>query len=528
MDDEAADRRETSNTLQYTFESVSPLVESFRRLLASAPDRPLLHLPTAQRSLTALDLWDTSSRVTDALEQSGVRRGSLVVSAVGNRPMCVALLLATRRLDATLLAVDSGTTAAELRDICEQFTASAVVAPVELAPAVGEFAARLEAGVVLVTPLPRASTNSTFAEAPTFAPGATAGRPVGQYAGTALLKLTSGSTGVPKAARATEAQLVADSRHIIEGMQIAPGDTQLGVIPMSHAYGFSVVLMPLLLQGTAVVLRDSFVPHQLPSDAATYGATMLAGVPFMFEYFLANPPDGGWPPGVRKLVSAGARLQAATIAGFLEQFGVKIHSFYGATESGGISYDDSNDLSGSDTVGRPLPGVTITLRPEDEGAARVHVRSDAIADGYVGDLEDAFGSDGFLTGDYGAIDADGRLHLTGRASSFINVAGKKVRPEEVEDVLRTMPGIRDVRVLSASDPQRGEQVAACIVATHGERPPSVVAVRRYCSARLTAFKIPRVVVVLDAIPMTTRGKVDRRALDDAVRAAIAGFPEQLC
>ena len=95
-------------------------------------------------------------------------------------------------------------------------------------------------------------------------------------------------------------------------------------------------------------------------------------------------------------------------------------------------------------------------------------------------------------------------------------------------MLRTMPGIRDVRVIAASDPQRGERVAACVVGAHGERPPSVVAVRRYCSARLTAFKIPRVVVVLDAIPMTARGKVDRRALDDAVKAAIAGFPEQLC
>jgi long-chain acyl-CoA synthetase len=507
---------------------VSPLVESFRRLLAADPNRSLLHIPATQRSLTAVDLWDTSSRVTDALERCGVRRGSLVVSAVGNRPICLALLLATRRLDATLLAVDSGTTASELRDICDQFVASAVVAPVDLAPAVGEFAARLEAGVVLVTPQRRASTDAGFAAGPDT------------YAGTALLKLTSGSTGVPKAATTTEAQFVADSRHIIEGMRIAPDDVQIGVIPMSHAYGFSVVLVPLLLQGTPVVLRDSFVPHQLPSDAATYGATMFAGVPFMFEYFLANPPAGGWPRSVRKLVSAGARLQAATVAGFLDQFGVKIHSFYGATESGGISYDESDDLSGIDTVGRPLPGVTVTLRPEDDSAGgvsvsagqpsvgRVHICSDAVADGYVGAREDTFGGDGFLTGDYGTFDADGRLRLTGRASSFINVAGKKVRPEEVEDVLRTMPGIRDVLVIAASDPQRGEQVAACVVAAAGERPPSVVAVRRFCSARLTAFKIPRVVVVLDAIPMTARGKVDRRALDDAVKAAIAGFPEQLC
>jgi acyl-CoA synthetase (AMP-forming)/AMP-acid ligase II len=158
----------------------------------------------------------------------------------------------------------------------------------------------------------------------------------------------------------------------------------------------------------------------------------------------------------------------------------------------------------------------------------VHVRSDAVADSYAGASGSEFGHDGFLTGDYGTIDSDGRLRLTGRASSFVNVAGKKVHPEEVEDVLRTMPGIRDVRIVGAADPRRGEQVAACVVANHGERPPSVIAMRRFCSARLAAFKIPRIIVVLDAIPMTARGKVDRRALDDAVRAAIAEFPEQLC
>jgi long-chain acyl-CoA synthetase len=440
------------------------------------------------------------------------------------------IVLAARRLGAALLAVDSGMRPSELRDICEQFEASAIVAPVELGPAVGDFAARLEPGVVLVTRPRRRATD---------------------YTGITLVKLTSGSTGVPKAVRATESQLVADSEHIIRGMRIGRDDTQIGVIPMSHAYGFSVVLMPLLLQGTPVVLRDSFVPHQLPSDAAAYDARMFAGVPFMFEYFLANPPEGGWPSNARKLVSAGARLQPATVRAFLERFGVKIHSFYGATESGGISYDDSDDLSGIDSVGRPLPGVTVTLRAEDDysnlsaaghrsadgeggqgpgksSVGRVHVLSDAIADGYVGDNAETFRQDGFLTGDYGLIDAVGRLRLTGRASSFINVAGRKVQPEEVEDVLRTMPGIRDVRVMAAPDPQRGQQVAACIVATQRERPPSVVAVRRYCSARLTAFKIPRVIVVLDAIPATARGKVDQRALDDAIKAAIAGFPEQLC
>ena len=119
----------STNTLQYTGAPVSTLVESFRRLLAADPNRHLLHLPASERSLTAQDLWNSSSRVIDGLEQGGVIPGSLVVSAVGNRASCVSLLLATRRLGAALLAVDSGTTAPELRDICRQFDAAAAIPP---------------------------------------------------------------------------------------------------------------------------------------------------------------------------------------------------------------------------------------------------------------------------------------------------------------------------------------------------------------------------------------------------------------
>jgi long-chain acyl-CoA synthetase len=221
----------------------------------------------------------------------------------------------------------------------------------------------------------------------------------------------------------------------------------------------------------------------------------------------------------------------STTRGFYDRFGLKIHSFYGTSETGGISFDEGDTIGAADTVGRPVPGVTITLRT-DEGlpasSGRIHVRNGGVADGYVGESGGEFCDGGFLTGDYGTFDADGRLLLTGRVSSFINVAGKKVQPAEVEDVLREMPGVREVRVLGATDRQRGEQVAACIVGDPTGPALSVLAVRKFCSARLAPYKIPRIIVCLDAIPVTARGKVDRRALEEAVRAAIAGFPEQLC
>jgi long-chain acyl-CoA synthetase len=122
---------------------------------------------------------------------------------------------------------------------------------------------------------------------------------------------------------------------------------------------------------------------------------------------------------------------------------------------------------------------------------------------------------GFLTGDYGSFDARGRLVLAGRVSSFINVAGRKVQPSEVEQVLKSMPAVDDVRVVAVPDARRGEQVAACVVAS-GDL--TVTDVRRYCALRLAPHKIPRVVIFVDAIPMTTRGKTDQGALRSLVLA----------
>ena len=228
--------------------------------------------------------------------------------------------------------------------------------------------------------------------------------------------------------------------------------------------------MPLLLQATAIVVRDAFVPPQLTADAQRFGARILPGVPFMFQYFATNPPPGGWPPGLRWLISAGAPLPPSTVRAFHDRFGVKIHSFYGTTETGGIAFDDDDEIREEPVVGRALPGVTITLQPDEhapDNAGRIHVRSAAVAGGYSDDTRDGFDEHGFLTGDYGAWDARQRLTLRGRVSAFVNVAGRKVQPEEVEQVLRAMPGVADVRVLAA--PDAAPRPADCRVHRRGRR-----------------------------------------------------------
>ena len=487
--------------------AVSTLLARFGELARDHPDQLLLHRPDLGRSLSASDIWRAHQRYADRLARAGAGAGSLVLSVAGNSAAAAPLLLACRAVDAVLLPVDAGATPAEIDALAARFGAAAIVLPGALAPSADNLdpASPLDAVEDLRIAVRDAETT--------------------RYRDTAILKLTSGSTGAPRATLTSEPQLVADCAHIVAAMDIRPGDTQIAAIPISHSYGLGNLLLPLLLQGTACVLREAFVPQQVTADARRHGARVFPGVPFMFQYFLDSPPSDGWPPSLSRLISAGAPLSPAIVRAFRDRFGVKIHTFYGASEAGGITFDAGDEIDDAGAVGLPLPGVVISLRrdasaADPQTAGRIHVRSDAVSSGYSEPGGGGFVDGGFLTGDYGTWDARGRLVLRGRASSFVNVAGRKVEPDEVEQVLRAMPGVADVRIVAAPDVRRGQQIVACVVRDGGASAPTIVAIRRYCAARLAPHKIPRTIVFVDAIPRTARGKIDRAALDAVVRAHV--------
>jgi len=486
----------------------SEIIERFARVHRDTPERPLIYLPLARTTLTASDLWDAACRQTTRLTALGLQRGDLVMYTAGNRAELLALWLACRASGLALMPVDAGTTAPELGALADRFGARLIIASAAAIPFTGAAEPHPYADELLAIVPPHGVPK--------------------QYPGAAVLKLTSGSTGLPKATHTTERQLVEDTEHITQAMGIGPHDCQMCALPLSHAYGMGNLILPALIQGTAIVLREGFVPHQLPADAVAYGARVFPGVPFMFDHFRDHLPPGTWPRGLDTLISAGARLETSTVIPFHRTFGVKIHSFYGTSETGGIAYDDSVELAEEGCVGRPMPGVTITFRPEDgapAGGGRVHVAGSAVSSRYAGepDSDGAFTVDGFLTGDYGRMSERGHVILTGRVSAFINVAGRKVQPEEIEAVLREMPGVADVRVLGVSDPARGQLVVACIV-PNGET-PGLLSVRRFCAGRLAPYKIPRTVVVLDRIPLTERGKTDRRLLEALAGERLRQVPE---
>lgn len=321
--------------------------------------------------------------------------------------------------------------------------------------------------------------------------------------GSDLLKLTSGTTSEPRAIRFQAAQLLADCDSVCQTMGLRDDDLNYGVISFAHSYGFSNLITPLLCRGIPLVVASDIIPRAIVEGLKRSSATVLPGVPAIFRS-LAEFPDAG--KALRLCVSAGAPLSSGVAQRFFERWGRKIHSFYGASECGGICYDSSDSPdTPAGYVGPPLEGVN--LRLEGEEPSRVWVRSLAVGSGYWPAVDDpSFENGAFRPSDLLERSGSGYA-IAGRISDLINVAGRKVNPNEVERVLRMSPKVREAVVLGLPASARGEEVAACVQgdATEAE-------LRMLCAQNLAAWQVPRRWFFLEEIPLNVRGKVSRADL----------------
>jgi long-chain acyl-CoA synthetase len=320
---------------------------------------------------------------------------------------------------------------------------------------------------------------------------------------TRVIKLTSGSTGKPKGIVTSEENLLADCTSICATMNIRADDINFGAIPLSHSYGFSNLVTPLITQGTALVISNDYLPQTIIDACNRYQCTVLPGIPMMFDHLASMPRSAGTFETVRTYLSAGAPLPPSTSRKFRERFGSSIHSFYGCSECGGITWDRQGAASERGTVGAPMDGVDISMRH-----SRLIVKSNAVALGYLQENFEPFARREFVTEDLAEL-RDGEIALTGRASDLINTAGKKVNPREIEQVILQIDGVRQVKVYGEPAGARGEVVAAAVVAD-----PEVTreVVRAFCKERLSLHKVPRIVKLIERIPVDERGKIRRSAL----------------
>ncbi|HET9362669.1 MAG TPA: fatty acid--CoA ligase family protein [Vicinamibacterales bacterium] len=490
------------NTLVMT----GPITECFDRVSREHRHRVAIYGLTEGLTRTFGDLRDDANALQRAIASLGLPSRPVIVSNVGNRTGLAPLFLASLGLQGSLVLVDGDTAAREVNDLAELYGTNLIVA----SAGAGVLS---RPGGVSPADLPCGLSGSVRhrQEAPAWRrPGET---------GALCLKITSGSLGVSKAVVVSEHTLLSDGLHVIEAMDIRSTDVNLGVVPMAHSYGMGNLLLPLILAGSPVVLRDRFVPTQWAEDVVRLGVTTFPGVPVMFDYLRRTPDAAARLAELRMVITAGAPIDTETLRHFKERYGVKVHSLYGTSETGSITFDSSAELHEPVSVGWPMPDTAVSLASVPDLAApegRVTVQGPAVARRYAfpdprDDQSSEFTKEGFLTGDVGAFSSDGRLTLTGRVSGFVNVAGRKVHPREVERVIAELAGVGQVWVLGRNDGARGQELVACVE----RRSPdlTVAEIRRHCVKTLTPYKVPRRIVFADDLPVNARGKTPRLAIE---------------
>jgi acyl-coenzyme A synthetase/AMP-(fatty) acid ligase len=315
------------------------------------------------------------------------------------------------------------------------------------------------------------------------------------------LKTTSATTGQPRQIAFRAEQLAADAENIVATMGLRPDWPNLGVISLAHSYGFSNLVLPLLLHGIPLILAPSPLPEAVRRAAAGEPALTLAAVPALWS---AWHQAGAIPEQVRLAISAGAPLSAALEKAVFESTGLKIHNFYGSSECGGIAYDAGSDPRAEDDgAGTPMCNVQVTVN--EDGC--VVVTSRAVGETYWPEPDAALGGGRFLTSDLGEL-KDGWVYLRGRSSDQINVAGRKVSPASIERALSQHSAVRECLVfgLPSDDADRTEAIAACVAAGAGIGADEL---KQFLLARLPAWQVPRQWWLVESLSANSRGKLSR-------------------
>jgi len=315
------------------------------------------------------------------------------------------------------------------------------------------------------------------------------------------LKTTPASLGVPRTVAFTPAQLAADADNLVATMGLRPEWPNLGVISPAYSYGFSSLVLPLLLHGIPLFLVPSPLPVALRCAAHADWNLTVASVPALWH---AWHKAGAILSNVRLAISAGAPLPLSLERAVFAEHGVKIHNFYGATECGGIAYDATETPRTDEAcVGRPLKNVRV--EPGENGALRVH--SPAAGQTYWPVPESALGGGRFQTCDLAEI-KDGEIFLRGRTDDYINVAGRKVSPTTIEQALREHEAVAECVVFGApsGSADRWDLIVACVAT---DRPGPREELKQFLLQKLPAWQVPREWWFVDAISSNGTGKPSR-------------------
>ncbi len=469
------------------------LVRSWKRHWEGAPDRPALFDPARgwlSRGLVARESAEAAAK----LAPLGVGPGSRVLMSGEPSAAWVIAHVACLRLGAAVVPANTAYREAEIAHLVRD--AEPVAAIVEGA----ERAAWVRAADSRVR-----VTEPVLALAAAAPPALDQAEP----GDAALIGYTSGTTGQPKGAVLSHANLLASAESLRLAWRWSERDVLVLALPLFHMHGLVVGLYGTLHAGASAVLVPRFEPGAVVAAAADHGASLFFGVPTMYHRLVASPRAAELR-ALRLCVSGSAPLDAELHARFEALTGQRILERYGMTETAMLV---SNPFAGErrpGSVGLPLPGVELRLAAAN---AEIEVRGPNIFGGYwrrPGANAEAFTPDAwFRTGDIGAHDDAGYLSIVGRAKELILSGGYNVYPREVEDALAAHPAVREAAVVGSPSAEWGELVTAYVVS---ERALGLDELQSFLADRLAAYKQPRLLHQVAALPRNALGKLQRHRL----------------
>jgi long-chain acyl-CoA synthetase len=340
---------------------------------------------------------------------------------------------------------------------------------------------------------------------------------------TAVILYTSGTTGQPKGAELTHANLHGNAEVVCrELIQVGPGDVVLGALPLFHSFGQTGAMNASLQGGSCLALLPRFDPREALETMQSLGVTVFLGVPTMYAAMLNHPDHAEFDLGsLRTCISGGQSLPVELLRGFEEAFGCKILEGYGLSETSPVACQNRPDRERKPgSIGIPIEGTEMTVVDDsgrelpDGEVGEILIRGPNVMKGYWRRPEatrEAI-SDGWLhTGDLGRRDEDGYFYIVDRMKDLIIRGGYNVFPREVEEVLYEHPDVREAAVVGMPDKDLGEEIGAAVVLREGAG-ATAEDLKQHVKTQLAAYKYPRQIWFLDELPKGATGKILKREI----------------
>src|SRR5277367_311186 len=476
-------------------------------------------LPETGIQLTYAQLRDQVMTMADALASLGVRSGDRVATVVTNGlPAIVSFLAAS--IAGTAAPLNPGYRQDEFAFFLEDTSAKLLLCP----PAGALDACKAAEGKVPVHTLEMDSTGFVrIVDAPN---GRKSAAPAPDDI--ALVLHTSGSTGRPKRVPIRHRNLAASAANIVSHYGLSGDDVALCAMPLFHVHGLVASTISTLLSGGTVVVPSKFNPLSFWRTVRDCRVTWYSAVPTIHQLLLARAgnerPAGS--EGLRFIRSCSAALPAEMMAKIEQTFGVPVLEAYGMTEASHQMASNPQPPS-ERKPGSVGPGTGVKIGIMDDAGnllaqgdrGEVVIQGPNVVDGYENNAEanaKSFTNSWFRTGDQGFLDTDGYLTLTGRIKELINRGGEKIAPREIDELLMTHPAIAEAVAFGVPHKTWGEEVAAAVVL---REPQDEAAILSFRKEHLADFKCPKKVFIVESIPRTATGKIQRGAVAKALQGA---------